>query len=91
MSSSPSNARKFWEHCIFGTMFARNHCNPRPYLYFTESGSVVLDARPVYPAYETVTNAIATMCDLIAKECGFSQDMSVSVAGLYVWKEGGAS
>jgi len=89
MSSSQSNAQKLWEQCIFGTMFLRGHCINRPSLYFTESGSLVLDARPVNPVDTTVVNAVAVICDLIAEECGYRQDTSVSVTGLSVWREGG--
>lgn len=91
MSSSQSNAQKLWEQCIFGTMFLRGHCINRPSLYFTESGSLVLDARPVNPVDTTVVNAVAVICDLIAEECGYRQDTSVSVTGLSVWVEGGAA
>lgn len=89
MNSSQSNAQKLWEQCIFGTMFLRGHCHNRPSLYFTESGCLVLDARPVNPVDTTVVNAVAVICDLIAEECGYRQDTSVSVTGLSVWKEGG--
>lgn len=91
MSSSQSNAQKLWEQCIFGTMFLRGHCINRPSLYFTESGSLVLDARPVNPVDTTVVDAVAVICDLIAEECGYRQDTSVSVTGLSVWVEGGAA
>lgn len=89
MNSSLNDIRKFWEHCIYETMFLRGHCINRPSLYFTESGSLVLDARPVNPVDTTVVNAVAVICDLIAEECGYRQDTSVSVTGLSVWKEGG--
>ena len=89
MSSSLSNVQKLWGQCIFETMFLRCHCHNRPSLYYTESGSLVLDARPVNPVDTTVVNAVAVICDLIAEECGYRQDTSVSVTGLSVWREGG--
>lgn len=91
MSSSQSNAQKLWEQCIFGTMFLRGHCINRPSLYFTESGSMVLDARPVNPVDISVVESAAVVCDLIAENYGFSQDKSVGEDYLFIWKKGGAA
>lgn len=88
MSSSQSDVRKVWEHCIFGTMFFRSRCHKRPLLYYTDDGSMVLDAREMSPSYPELLNAISFTCDLIAGEYGFYQDLSVEVDNLFVWKEG---
>lgn len=89
MSSSPSNTQELWEQCIKAVMLLRRHCHKRPSVYFTESGSLVLDARPVNPVDRDIVNAIFVTCDLIANDYGFYQDVSNSVADLYVWKKGG--
>lgn len=89
MNSSQSNARKFWEHCIFGTMFFRSRCRMKPSLYYTDAGSMVLDARNMSPSNPELLNAISFTCDQIAADYGFSEDLSVEVDGLFVWKEGG--
>lgn len=89
MSSSQSNIRAFWERCIGETMFLRNHCIIRPLLYYTESGTLVLDALTVNPADTTVINAIAVICDLIAGECGYRQNCATGSGAIYVWQKGG--
>lgn len=91
MNSSLNDIRKLWEQCISETMFLRGHCHNRPLLYFTESGSLVLDARPINPVDISVVESAAVVCDIIAEECGFSQDTSVAVNYLFVWKKGGAA
>lgn len=91
MSSSLSDVRKVWEHCIFGTMFFRGRCRVRPSLYYTDAGSMVLDARMMQPPYPELINAISFTCDLIAADYGFTQDLSVAVDNLFVWKKGGAA
>lgn len=91
MGSSLNDIRKFWEHCISETMFLRSHCHNRPYLYFTESGCLVLDARPINPVDISVVESAAVVCDLIAEEHGFSQDTATGAAYLFVWKKGGTA
>lgn len=91
MNSSQSDIRKLWERCISKTMFLRSHCLNRPSLYFTENGSLVLDARPINPVDIFLVKSAAVVCDIIAKEYGFSQDTSVAVDYLFVWKKGGAA
>lgn len=89
MSSSQSNIRALWERCISETMFLRGHCHNRPSLYYTESGSLVLDAIPLNPVDTTIVNAVAVICDLIAEECGYRQNTSVAAVGYSVWQKGG--
>ena len=91
MNSSQSDIREFWESCISETMFLRGHCLNRPSLYYTENGSLVLDARPINPVDISVVESAAVVCDIIAKECGFSQDTSVAVDYLFIWKKGGTA
>lgn len=91
MSSSQNDARKVWERCIFGTMFFRSRCRKRPSLYYTDAGSMVLDARRMLPSDPELLNAISFICDLIAADYGFTQDLSVEVDDLFVWKKGGAA
>ena len=91
MNSSQSNVRALWERCIFGTMFLRGRCHQRPSLYFTESGSLILDARPVCSRDTSLVNAVIITCGLFAEDSGFWRDESVYVEGLAVWKEGGAA
>lgn len=89
MISSQSDVRKVWEHCILSTTFFRSRCRKKPYLFYTDAGSMVLDAREMSPSNPELLNAISFTCDLIADEYGFSQDLSVEVDNLYVWKKGG--
>lgn len=89
MSSSQSSIKEFWERCIAETMFLRGHCRQQPYLYYTESGSLVLDARPVSPADRDVIDAIFVTCDIVAGLFGFYEDVSSPDDGLHVWKKGG--
>lgn len=91
MSSSQNDARKVWEHCLFGTMFFRSKCRKRPSLYYTDDGSMVLDAREMSPSNPELLNAISFTCDSIAADYGFSEDMSVEVDNLFVWKKGGTA
>lgn len=91
MSSIQSSIRELWESCISETMFLRSRCHNRPYLYITESGSMTLDARPVNQADETIINAVAVICSLIAEDYGFSLDCAYEFEGLYIWKKGGQS
>lgn len=91
MNNSLNNARKVWEHCIFETMLLRRHCINRPSLYFTESGCLILDARPIYPVDISVVESVAVVCDIIAEEYGFSQDTATGAAYLFVWKKGGTA
>lgn len=49
---------------------------------------MVLDAREMSPSNPELLNAISFTCDLIAAEYGFSQDLSVEVDNLFVWKKG---
>lgn len=89
MSSSLSDVRKVWEHCILSTTFFRSRCRKKPYLYYTDAGSMVLDARKMLPTNPELLNAISFTCDIIAADYGFSEDLSVEVDGLFVWKKGG--
>lgn len=91
MSSSQSDVRKVWEHCIFGTMFQRSRCSRRPSLYYTDAGTMILDARSMLPRYPELINSIVFTCDLIANDYGFTQDLSVPDDDLFVWKKGGAA
>lgn len=91
MNNSPNNIYKIWEHCIYDTIFLRIRCHNRPSLYYTESGSLILDARPINPVDISVVKSIAIVCDIIAEEYGFSQDTSVAEDYLFVWKKGGAA
>ena len=91
MSSVQSSIRDLWECCISETMFLRGRCHNRPYLYITESGSLALDARPVDKVDETIINAIAVICSLIAEDYDFSLDCTNEFEGLYIWKKGGPS
>ena len=91
MSSSQSDVRRVWESCIFGTMFQRSRCSKRPSLYYTDDDTMVLDARSMLPRYPELINAIVFTCDIIASHYNFSQDLSVAVDNLFVWKKGGAA
>lgn len=91
MNNSLNNARKVWEHCIFGTMFFRSRCRKRPSLYYTDDGSVVLDAHGMLPSNPELLNAITFTCEAIASDYGFYQDLSVAVDDLFVWKKGGTA
>lgn len=87
MSSVQSPIYEYWECCISATMFLRGRCHNRPYLYITESGSMALDARPVNKDDETIINAIAVICSLIAEDYDFSLDYAYEFEGLYIWKK----
>lgn len=89
MSSSQNDVRRVWESCIFATMFFRRKCSQRPSLFYTDAGSMVLDAREMSPSNPELLNAISFTCESIAADYGFSQDLSVEVDNLFVWKKGG--
>lgn len=91
MNSSLSNIHKFWTRCIFGTASLRSRCVNRPSLYYTEEGTLVLDARSMEPGYPELVNAIVFTCDLIGTDYGFTQDLSVADDNLFVWQKGGAA
>lgn len=91
MSSSQSNIRAFWERCISETMFLRGHCHVRPSLYYTESGSLVLDTRQSAPEDREAVHAVVVICDLVADDCGFDMVCSREHRDLYVWRKGGAA
>lgn len=86
--SIQSDVLKFWEDCICATMFLRGRCHQRPSIYFTESGSLVLDARPLNPGDAGIFFAIYVTCDQIAREYGFDLVETIEIDGLRVWKKG---
>lgn len=91
MSSSQSNAQELWKQCINATMFLRGHCHSKPSLFFTETGSVVLDARSMDPEDREVIHAVVVVCDLLAEDCGFDMVCSREFHDMYVWQKGGAA
>lgn len=91
MSSSQSNAQELWKKCINQSMFLRNHCHSKPSLFFTESNSVVLDARSMDPEDREVIHAVVVVCDLLAEDCGFDMVCPREFHDMYVWKKGGAA
>lgn len=89
MSSVQSTIYEFWERCISETMFLRGRCHNRPYLYISESGSLVLDARPVNTEDKNIIFAIYITCDQVAKDYGFFFDEFIKDDGWYIWQKGG--
>lgn len=89
MNSSQSSIHKLWTRCIFDTASWRSRCPNRPSLYYTETGTLVLDARSMLPRDPELLNAIVFTCDIAAADYGFTQDLSVDDDNLFVWQKGG--
>lgn len=89
MSSSLNDVRRVWESCVFFTMFHRRRCSKRPSLYYTETGTLVLDTRSMLPRDPELLSAIVLTCDIAADNYGFTRDLSVDDDNLFVWRKGG--
>lgn len=87
MNDSQSDIRKLWERCVAETMFLRGCCLQRPSLYYTESGSVILDARPLNHVDEDILFAVFVTCDQLAEMYGFILNESLGDNALYIWQK----
>ncbi|MGD7651322.1 hypothetical protein [Ralstonia pseudosolanacearum] len=89
MNSSQSKIREFWERCIMQTMFVRARFREKHPLYYTETGTLVFDARGISPDEKMFVVYTFAICDLIAQEFGFDHVNPVTVDGIITWQKGG--
>lgn len=78
---------KFWERCITESMFLRGRCLQRPSLYYTEEGSVILDARPFNTDDTGVLFSVYVICDQVAEMYGYTLNESLCELAFYVWQK----